>query len=496
MKAVLYCRVSSKEQAQEGFSLDAQEKTGRDYARLKGLEIMRFWKMSESAWSKGRNEFNQMVEFLKNHPEIDHVIFDSPDRMTRNDFDKLKVSVLVKEHGKVIHFARTGKVISNKSGSDDEFMLDIEIAVAKKWSNDISRKASMGMREKAEQGFYPGWAPMGYLNDKVTRRIKVDSDVAPLVVHAFTLMASGQCSLDILVVRLFALGLRTREGGKVKKSSIEQMLKNPFYHGSFRWKGRIYSGNHEPLISKQLFDAAIAALTGRGHPAKPRSNGHLFNNLATCGICGCKIVGEMKKGQYLYYHCTFSKGRHAGIPYLGESRFVELFDRCVEQVTISDDCMKWLSDVIEDYQGDQVRLVDSRVVALNHQKAMLEDRLSRLYDHLCDGRLTPDVFGQKESEYRDELAKVVENLKGCEPERMVALSEVEETLELANRLYPTYMGFDAEQKAQMLRLLASNYTLDGATISATYRKPFSLFMDLSVRPVKLPRQDSNLRPAD
>src|SRR3990167_9247042 len=106
-KSLLYVRVSSKEQEKEGFSLDAQEKLGLDYAKRKGFEIVKVWKVSESAWREERLSFNQMVEYAKKHPQIQHIIFDVADRMTSNDFDKIKIIDLIKLHGKTIHFSRS-----------------------------------------------------------------------------------------------------------------------------------------------------------------------------------------------------------------------------------------------------------------------------------------------------------------------------------------------------------------------------------------------------
>ena len=148
-KSLLYVRVSSKEQEREGYSLEAQEKLGKEYAKRNGFEIVRIWRVSESAWKHERKAFNQLIEFAKRHNEIKHIIFDITDRMTRNDFDKLKIYTLINEYNKTIHFARSNKRINKESGYDDEFMFDIEVAVAKKMSNDISRKTKMGMTEKA-----------------------------------------------------------------------------------------------------------------------------------------------------------------------------------------------------------------------------------------------------------------------------------------------------------------------------------------------------------
>jgi len=209
--ALLYVRVSSKAQ-EDGFSLAAQEKLGHEYSQKKNLKIVKSWKVSESAWRSERAAFNLLIEYAKRHDEIKHIIFDVTDRMTRNDFDKLKIYTLIKEHGKTIHLARSNKVFDKNSGSEEEFMLDIEVAVAKKQSNDISRKTKMGMLEKAEQGLYPSVAPIGYKNNRLTHLIEVDEERALFIRKAFTLMASGSYSLAAIVKILNQEGFRGRKG--------------------------------------------------------------------------------------------------------------------------------------------------------------------------------------------------------------------------------------------------------------------------------------------
>jgi len=116
-------------------------------------------------------------------------------------------------------------------------------------------------------------------------------------------------------------------------------------------------------------------------------------------------------------------------------------------------------------------------------------RLSRLYDSLCDGVIPAEAFNRKESEYKAELADLTAALAECNRDQHVESHEGLQILELANRLYPTYLDMEHEKRAKLLKLLASNYVLDGVTLSATYRKPFSLFQELPSRPVKRPFPD-------
>jgi len=88
-KALLYIRVSSKEQ-EDGYSLDAQEKLGFEYAIRSGLEIVKIWKVSESAWKQDRKFFHEMLDYAKKQ-SVKNIIFDITDRMTRNLHDLVKI---------------------------------------------------------------------------------------------------------------------------------------------------------------------------------------------------------------------------------------------------------------------------------------------------------------------------------------------------------------------------------------------------------------------
>ena len=117
------------------------------------------------------------------------------------------------------------------------------------------------MREKAEQGTYPGRASFGYKNDSLTRSITVDPQRAPILRKIFEMYASGQYSLATLREAVVKnLGVR------INRSYLETILKNPFYIGQFVWQGIEYRGRHEPLISLELFQRVqdtFAGLTSR-----------------------------------------------------------------------------------------------------------------------------------------------------------------------------------------------------------------------------------------
>ena len=90
------------------------------------------------------------------------------------------------------------------------------------------------------------------------------------------------------------------------------MVRNRLYAGMFQWNGKLHQGRHEPLVSMELWERVPGVLTGR-HATPIHSYGYefAFTGLMTCVDCGCAVVAEVKKGKYVYYHCTghADKGR-------------------------------------------------------------------------------------------------------------------------------------------------------------------------------------------
>lgn len=91
-QAILWARVSTKEQAEEGYSLDAQIKLLRDYADKNTLKIVKEFIVPESASGRQeRKEFKKMLDYLENHQSIRHLICEKVDRITRNFKDASKL---------------------------------------------------------------------------------------------------------------------------------------------------------------------------------------------------------------------------------------------------------------------------------------------------------------------------------------------------------------------------------------------------------------------
>ncbi len=477
-KALLYIRVSSKEQ-EDGYSLDAQEKMGIDYAARKGFTIVHTWKGAESAWdsAKGRAKFIQMVEYARKHTDVEHIIFDVTDRMTRNDADKMEISLLINHYGKTIHFARSNKIYNKTSSADELFIFDIEVALAKMGSKKVSEKTRIGLEQKAAQGEYPTLAPIGYLNNPLTRSVEIDKERAPYIQKAFSLMATGNYSIKMLNELLYREGLRSKKGNPYSKSALHRVLHHSFYYGVFRIKDRSYQGTHEPIISKALFDQVQAVLHGkdRVQPTIQR-RGFAFANLASCGNCGCKVLGEIKKERYVYYHCSYSKGRREEcVGYFTESGLADLFADSVRRITIPDEIVTMFKRHLKEFSSESTLLLEKKINTLQEEHSKVSSRLNRLFDMRLDNEIADEAFKQKKTELENNLVDLKSQMRQSERINPNFYEDGIKTLELCNSLYPQYLSSNPHDKSEILKTIASNYVINDVTITPTYRSPFNVF---------------------
>ena len=252
-KALIYARVSSKDQEQEGFSVPSQLKLLKDYALKNNFEIAKEFVDIETAKRAGRSNFNLMINFAKSQ-DIRTILCEKTDRLTRNFRDTATIDDLINQFDIQIHLVKENTILEKNSKSHEKFIFGIKALISKNYIDNLSEESRKGMKEKAEQGYYPSLAPLGYTNvalhDENGKKkiLKVDEQRAPIIRKMFERYATGSYSLSSLVNFAYEQGLRNRNGGKVHKSAIHKMLNFPLYYGEFVWGGKTIQGKHEPII--------------------------------------------------------------------------------------------------------------------------------------------------------------------------------------------------------------------------------------------------------
>jgi DNA invertase Pin-like site-specific DNA recombinase len=164
-QAVVYARVSSREQEREGYSIPAQLKLLNEYATKHDLKIAKEFTDNETAKKEGRTNFTEMIKFLKQNKNINIILVEKTDRLYRN----FKDYVLLYEFRDLeIHLVKEGTILSEKSRSPDKFMHGIKVLMAKNYVDNLSEEIRKGFQEKAEQGEYPVNHPMA-IKEKAQR---------------------------------------------------------------------------------------------------------------------------------------------------------------------------------------------------------------------------------------------------------------------------------------------------------------------------------------
>jgi len=234
-----------------------------------------------------------------------------------------------------------GQVFSNSP--NEKFLLMILCSQAKLENDNRGINVKRGLRTRAEMGLRPGVAPTGYVNEKHMDRkchIIIDPERAPVIRKMFEKVAYERWSGRKLYHWLrFELNFYTRGNKPLSLSNIYKILVNPFYYGVFEYpkeSGNWYTGKHEPLISKDLFEKVQAQLT-RDHIQR-ESKEFAFTRLIKCGHCesGITAAEKYKKQQngnvhrYVYYGCTRSRDLHCKGGYIREEELINqlaaLFD--------------------------------------------------------------------------------------------------------------------------------------------------------------------------
>jgi site-specific DNA recombinase len=513
-QAVIYARVSSKEQEKEGYSIPAQLKLLKEYAVAQDFTVVQEYVDVETAKQTGRTAFGEMVAYLKTYPAVRIMLVEKTDRLYRN----LKDWVTVDELDAEIHFPKEGVVLSRESRSSEKFMHGIKVLMAKNYIDNLSEETRKGMQEKAGQGMWPTMAPLGYRNvaDLDGRRIiVVDPNSAPIISKLFEWYATGQCSLRELARKARDAGLVYRKSGsKVPMSAVHSVLRNRLYTGQFEWNGKLIQGKHEPLVSVELWERVQGVLNGR-FAKKHRRMTHdfAFSGLIACAKCGCSVVGEIKKQRYVYYHCTGYADKCQGNPgscrrkYVREEMLERQFAQLLGRLQFDDEVLEWVRDALRASHADERREHHEAIRRLQVEHKRLGDRINAMYLDKLDGRIDGAFFDKMSAEWREEQNRCLREIARHEAAEQSYFEEGVQILELARNAQRLFERQEPRQKRRLLNFLLSNCAWEDGEVVAAFRQPFDLLAETTAIAARCdtetpeisveneiwrPRQDSNL----
>jgi site-specific DNA recombinase len=365
----VYLRRSQDREDRQSLSIPKQDKQVKQiFERNPSLVPIYLPPEDKSAKVPGRPVFNDMMERIENG-EAQHIAVWMLSRLSRNPVDAATV-IFAMDRGFLLSVRTPSRVYENTP--EDKWMLQVELANAKKNNDDLSIQVKEGFETKRSHGQYPGPAPIGYINAIIRpgeRNIIPDPVKAPRVIRLCEMAATGLYQIDDLWKEARNIGLTAKSGKPIAKQTLIDMLKRRANTGVFKYNrtNEWHQGTYEPLISVELYDKIQVAMgwvkpRKRDMPSSTTGRYYPFKGLFMCQTCKFnvtaytkpKTLASGKDAEYVFYTCTKkNKKIDCKEPQLSGSLLEGQIKACMQEYEISEEdgteCDDWLNKHYNDY---------------------------------------------------------------------------------------------------------------------------------------------------
>lgn len=268
-----YIRVSTETQSEKGYGLDTQRNEINKYAAANGITISKVYEdagitanIHDDADDDALLKRQALMELLSDIDAGDTVIVMNTSRLWRSDMTKVLVRrEMMKHKANIISIEQPKYNLYSKD--PNEYLVNSIMEIIDVYDRmSIALKLARGRSMKAHKGDKPaGVCPLGYKYSADKKSIEINREEAAIVKRIFSELTKTKNpkSLQQIADELNAEGITTRNGKAWGRSSLHAITKNRFYIGELEHAGQSIQGNHEPLITKNQFGKANAALKRR-----------------------------------------------------------------------------------------------------------------------------------------------------------------------------------------------------------------------------------------
>lgn len=505
-RAVLYLRVSTKEQAErggesEGFSIPAQREACKRKAQTLGAVIVdEFVDRGESAKTADRPELQRMLGFLAEE-RVQYVIVHKVDRLARNRLDDVQIDLAIRKAGATL-VSCMENIDETPSGM---LMRGIVSAVAEFYSRNLANEVNKGLIQKAKNGGTPTKAPIGYLNvrkfeeGREIRTVEIDPERAPFVVWAFKTYATGEWTTRTLHAEITKRGLLSkptanRPSRPITLSSFHHMLRNPYYIGIVRYRGIDNPGRHEPLIDKQTFDEVQRQLEASNFAGeKQRDHPHYLKGSIFCGKtdehgkeCRCRLIvchaTSRSKQIYPYFICI---GRQRDKTSCNQrALLIEYVEQAIadyyKTVELTEDLrLQTQQQILEQITGLRENAGIERQQLVTRQRRALNQRAKLIEAHYA-GAIPLDQLRSEQQRIANELDYVEERLAALELKFDVVEYNLKQALSFVTDLHKAYVEAPQRTRRLINQAIFERFLIsDDGEITGELRAPFHLLLQAS-----------------
>ncbi|EEG08189.1 recombinase family protein [Pseudogulbenkiania ferrooxidans] len=523
--AIIYARVSTSRQADEGISIDSQIEQAEKKAAELGATVLRVFRDDGiSGRTANRPAFQNAIQFCEGY-DIDYFIVWNTSRFARNKLDAASHKKLLEGGGTKVVYVAVNIDNETDEGWFSESIFEI---MDEHYSRQVSRDTRRSMLKNARDGFWNGGTvPFGYqvVSDGQRRRLQVLEHEAILVREMFDMFFAGS-GCKLIAMSMNERGLLYR-GRTWTKGHITNLLKNPAYAGYVAFNRRdkktgrdkpesewIMTKSHEPIVSEAESERVRHELKMRspsGEGGSPHST-FVFTGILRCGECGAAMQTESANGRnkiYHYYNCSRSqKGGGCRPRRISAGQFDSwMMDTIIQRILSPERMREVIAEVREltnNWQEDR----DRRIAGVMRHIKEANKRRQNLFDILeLHGKDAPNLgdLTVRLREINANIKALQDELAVIESEEMPEVDISENQVRIATETMVNILRGTTDNKK--LRLLMGQFidriVLNSADVEMEYRPERIVGTNEKCRePVVhstefwLPEQGSNLRPAD
>lgn len=372
-------------------------------------------------------------------------------------------------------------MLSRESNSTEKFIHGVKVLMAKNYIDNLSEEVKKGMKEKVAQGYYPGKAPIGYINTDLNgkRVIDINPKESEFIQRIYDWYLTGNYSYKGIRKKAKEEGYLAIINTKLSTSHVEKILKSNFYYGSFEWKGDVYEGKHPSIISKSQWDEVQTLIAKRSNNNAGKSRKDFpYINMMKCSYCGCSITAEIKKKKYIYYHCTNHKG-NCPQPYFNESKIEAQFQKMLSLIKVDKTMLEWIKEALQRSHKDKIQYHKETIKKLNRQFDSLQIKVNQMYDDKLNGLIDESFWKTKYTEYRDNQNEIQISLKAHQKADETYIHSGIQLLELAQNASNIFKKGSSSQKREILSFVLSNSKLTSENIEFEFKNPFDMLVEVS-----------------